>query len=484
MFNTVPDRLTRPMDPSEVRNGASTPGLGVWDGVSIIIGIVIGVTIFKAPPLIFANVSGPWQGLAVWVLGGALSLIGALCYAELASTYPRSGGDYVYLTRAYGPMVGFLFGWAQLSAILTGSIGAMAYVFSDYAVAFWQADSSEIYAGSAHGAWLAAGAVAILTLMNGFGVLLSKRTQNLLTLTKVLGLAAILVAGVLSSGSGVPAVAQPMSGPGFGFAMIFVLYAYGGWNDAAFVAADVRDPQRNIVRVLLLGTASIAAVYVLINAAFLAGLGFEGVRSSSAPATDILEPILGGWGARGMGLLVMASALGAINGLIFTGSRIYTSVGADHRLFARLGHWHPRLGAPIWSLATQATFALSMILVVGTQSGQDLLDSWMTRVGLAPLPWDEFGGGFDTLVAATAPVFWSFFLLTGISLFVLRVKDRSVERPFSVPLYPIVPCLFCLTSVYMLWSAVAYARELSLIGIGPVLIGIPLYAFSSRGGRA
>jgi amino acid transporter len=468
------------MDPTEYRTGASTPRLGVWDGVSIIVGIVVGVTIFKAPPLIFANVSGPWQGLGAWMLGGVLSLIGALCYAELASTYPRSGGDYVYLTRAFGRLVGFLFGWAQLSVVLTGSIGAMAYVFSDYATAFCGAGAAGTIDPSGRGAWFAAGAVALLTLMNGFGVLLSKRTQNLLTLSKVLGLAAILVAGLLATSAPVPRVVQPMSGPGFGFAMIFVLYAYGGWNDAAFVAADVRDPQRNIVRVLLFGTASIALLYVLINAAFLAGLGFEGVRGSSTPASDVLEPILGEWVAKGMGLLVMASALGAINGLIFTGSRIYTSVGADHRLFARLGRWHPRLGAPIWSLVTQATFALSMILLVGTSTGRGLLDAFTLRIGLAPLPWDRFGGGFDTLVAGTAPVFWLFFLLTGISLFVLRWKDGSVERPFSVPLYPVIPGVFCLTSVYMLWSAIDYARHLSLIGIAPLAIGILLYAATNR----
>lgn len=465
------------MDPPAPESAAVTARLGVWDGVSIIIGIVIGVTIFKAPPLIFSNVSGPWQGIAAWGLGGVLSLIGALCYAELASTYPRSGGDYVYLTRAYGRLTGFLFGWAQLSVILTGSIGAMAYVFSDYAIEFWGGGAT---GASAWGAWYAAGAVALLTLVNGFGVLMSKRTQNLLTFAKVLGLAAILIAGLLATGSGVPAAARPMSGPGFGFAMIFVLYAYGGWNDAAFVAADVRDPRRNISRVLLYGTAAIAGVYIAINAAFLAALGFEGVRASSAPATDILETTLGPWGAKGMGILVMVSALGAINGLIFTGSRIYTSVGADHRLFARLGRWHPRLGAPLWSLVTQAVFGLSMILGVGTETGRGWLDACMTGIGLSPLPWERFGGGFDTLVAGTAPVFWLFFLLTGISLFVLRRKDRDLPRAFSVPLFPFVPIIFCLTSVYMLWSALDYARQLSAIGLVPLAIGVGLYLATNR----
>ena len=452
--------------------------LGVWDGVSIIVGIVVGVTIFKAPPLIFSNVSGPIQGLAAWGLGGLLSLIGALCYAELASTYPRAGGDYVYLTRAYGRLTGFLFGWAQLSVILTGSIGAMAYVFSDYAVEFWsQSGGSEI------GAWYAAAAVAGLSLVNGLGVLMSKGIQNILTLAKVLGLVAICAAGLWATDGGIaPPLDTPEgSGLGFGFAMIFVLYAYGGWNDAAFVAADVRDPQRNIARVLLYGTGMIVIIYLLINAAFLSALGFEGLRASSAPAIDVLEPWLGQWGGRSMGVLVMASALGAINGLIFTGSRIYASAGEDHRLFARLGRWNPRLGAPLWSLAVQAVFGLSMILGVGTEVGRTSFDVFMKGIGLSALPWERFGGGFDVLVAGTAPVFWLFFLLTGLSLFVLRRKDRDIERPFSVPFYPWVPIVFCSTSVYMLWSALDYARALSLIGIVPLLLGLVLYGWSERG---
>ena len=450
--------------------------LGVWDGVSIIVGIVVGVTIFKAPPLIFSNVSGPWTGLAAWALGGVLSLIGALCYAELASTYPRAGGDYVYLTRAYGRLSGFLFSWAQLSVILTGSIGAMAYVFSDYAVGFWSDGNA-----SSMSAWYAAGAVAVLTLVNGFGVLMSKGIQNFLTLAKILGLVAICVAGLMMTDFESASLTRPASesGMGFGFAMIFVLYAYGGWNDAAFVAADVRHPKRNISRVLLYGTATIILIYLLINAAFLSALGFEGLRASSAPAIEILEPLLGQWGGRAMGILVMASALGAINGLIFTGSRIYASAGEDHRLFERLGRWNQKLGAPLWSLGIQAAFGLSMILGVGTESGRSALDAVMVGLGLNPLPWERFGGGFDVLVAGTAPVFWLFFLLTGLSVFVLRRKDRGIERPFLVPLYPWTPIIFCLTSIYMLWSALDYARALSFIGILPLFIGLGLYALTN-----
>ena len=460
--------------PPHQNQSESVPAqLGLWDAVSIIVGIVVGVSIFRVPAMIFSNVEGPWQGMGVWAIGGLLSLVGALCYAELATTYPRSGGDYVYLTRAYGPLVGFLFGWAQLVAILTGSIGAMAYTFSDYAVTLFESDASL-------GVWLAVAAVLVLTLINLLGVVAGKTTQNLLTAAKVTGLVVIVAAGFLWGGSASLHASQPMEGPGLGLAMVFVLYAFGGWNDAAFVAAEVRNRQQNIPRALILGTSGITLIYLLTNAAYLFGLGFEGVRASAAPAADLLKNLIGEWGSTGMSLLVMISALGAINGLIFTGSRIYASLGNDYGLFAWLGRWHPRLGTPIWSLCTQSAVSVLLIAAVGTQFGRNAIDNVLIRIGLGSLPWQNYHGGFNTLVAATAPVFWFFFLLTGLSLFVLRVKDRHVRRPFSVPLFPIVPVVFCLTCTYMLFSSVMYARSLTLLGFVPVLLGLPLYVISRK----
>jgi amino acid transporter len=445
--------------------------LSPWDGVSIIIGIVIGVTIFEAPPLIFSNVGGPWQLMGVWVLGGVLSLIGAFCYAELTTAYPYSGGDYVYLTRAYGRWVGFLFGWAQLAAILTGSIGAMAYVFADYSARLWSLDKGR------WAVWLAAASVVLLAVINVLGIQVGKTVQNLLTIAKLGGMAAIVGAGLLW-GSGASLESVPLEGPGLGLAMIFVLYTYGGWNDAAFVAADVRDRRKNLPRVLLLGTGTIMVIYVLVNAGYMWGLGFEGVRASDAPAADVLGKLVGNWGSNAMCLVVMISALGAINGMIFTGSRVYASLGADHRVFAILGHWDPRFKAPIWSLATAAMFALLMIFTVGTTGGRAILDWVLAAFGFEPPPWDDFRGGFDMLVRGTAPVFWLFFLLTGVSLFVLRFIDPDRERPFRVPLYPVIPIIFCLTSVYMLYSSLTYARQLALIGLAPLALGIPLYFLS------
>ncbi len=329
-------------------------GLGLWDTISIIVGIVIGTTIFKIPGLIFSNASDPWSAFLVWAVGGLLALIGALCYAELATTYPRSGGDYVYLTRSFGPWAGFLFGWAQLVVVLTASIGAMAVVFGEFATGIKDLKgllpvnlSSELM--------YAVAAVVVLSLLNIIGVVLGKVAQNILTLAKVIGLVAILVAGFGWPQSN-PTEWRAMESPAFGWgalAMILVLYAYGGWNDAAFVAAEVRQRERNIPRALVLGVGLITVIYLLVNAAYMTGLGFEQARHADKLPALLLSQPFGEHAGMAMSVLVMVSALGAANGLIFTGSRVYATLGNDYSLFGWLGHWRPGRGAPILALLVQ-----------------------------------------------------------------------------------------------------------------------------------
>lgn len=530
-----------------------TARLGLWDAVSIIVGIVVGTSIFKSSPMVFNNVPNAWVGMGAWVLGGVLSFIGALCYAELATTYPRMGGDYVYLSRAFGKPVGFLFGWAQLAVILTGSIGAMAYAFGDYSVQYFDNRFGKEGDLAQHRdlaiVAFAAGSVIVLSLLNLIGVIFGKTVQNLLSVLKVLGLLAIVIAGIgwgtgespkpepksaappktpatkqkppadksntesvkSKTGTEAPKTAadkktasaksgEKSSDPAkktekkeptfseklasFGLAMVFVLYAFGGWNDAAFVASEVRDRHRNLPWALLYGIAGITVVYLLVNVGYLWGLGFEGLKGTFTPASDVLAGPFGENGSKVMSMLVMLSALGALNGLIFTGSRIFTALGQEHTVFAALGRWDPRLGVPIWSILAQAVVSLLLIFAVGTEMGRNAVDNSLSMVNSGPLPWGKYFGGFNTLVAGTAPVFWLFFLLTGVSLFVLRSKDPQVDRPFSVPLYPVVPLIFCGTSVYMLYSSMTYAKELSLLGFVPLAVGIPLYFFSRKTGES
>lgn len=417
------------------------------------VGIVIGVGIYESPPRVAANVAGPAALLLVWALGGLLAFIGALCYAELATAYPRSGGDYVYLTRAYGSWVGFLYGWAELLVIRTGSIAAMAFVFSDYMtrLAPLGPRSPVLYAAIV---------VGLLSLVNVLGVREGKWTQNALTVSKVLGLSAIAVIGVVSpfGGDPRPPLVHDASGS-FALAMIFVLWTYGGWNENAYVAAEVKDPQPNIPRSLLLGTGLVTLVYLGVNWAFLYGLGFDGLRSSRAAAADLAAAPLGGAGERLMAVLVAVSALGAVSGQIFTGARIGYAVGRDHTALYRLGVWNQRLGTPAWALIVQGLVTLALIAVFGSRDG------------------------FETLVKYTAAVFWFFFLLTGLSLFILRRKDGERPRPYAVLGYPLTPVVFCASSAFMLYGSLSYAPQESFWGGVIVLSGLPLYWLSSRGAR-
>ena len=443
--------------------------------MSIIVGIVVGTAIFKTPMMVFQNTAGVWQAMGVWLVGGVLSLCGAFCYAELATTYPRDGGDYEYLSRSFGRPIGFLFGWAQLAVVLSASIGQMAYAFADYAAAIWPAAASQA-------ASLAVAAIVALAMLNAGGVVAGKNTQNLLTAAKVLGLGGVVLAGLWAGKSvGHSPTAAPSSGnASLGLAMVFVLYAYGGWNDAAFVAAEVRDQRRNLPRALWIGIFAITIIYLVVNVVYLRVLGFDLARESSAPAADVVASAFGPSGRAAASVLVMLSALAAINGMILAGSRVYAVVGADYPRARWLATWNRQAAVPLAAILVQALVAVSLVLAVGTSTGKSLLDAGLTRVGIGGLPWDEYFGGFETLVAGSAPVFWAFFLLTGLAVFVLRWKDPDTERPFSIPGYPLPPLVFCATSLYMLYSSLAYARWLALLGIVPLALGVPLWWVARR----
>ena len=466
--------------------------LSVWDAMSVIVGIVVGAAIFKTPPIVFGAAGSVSAGLISWLIGAVLCLVGALCYAELATMHKRGGGDYVFLTKAYGPLIGFLFGWAQLTGVFSGSIGSMAYVFADHAKdvcrQLWGSAPQNIV-------WLAAVPVLILTAIHAAGVKPGKAIQNLLTIAKLLGLTLLVIVGLGLGAHGFETPAAPpgvngeSSSTNFGLAMILVLYAYGGWNDAVFVAAEVRDRQRNIPRALAGGLLLIAVLYLLINLAYLRGLGFAGLTSSQVPAVDVIRQAAAlpesvrSAGQVLIGLLVMVSSLGAVHGLLFTGSRLYAAVGEDHRVFRILGHWHPKLGTPVWALLAQGLLGVALIVIVGTDAGRNSIDLILKSTGIPPVPWGKFRGGFETLVAATAPIFWTFFLLTGVSVFLFRVREPDTERPFRVPGYPAVPGLFLLMSAWMLYRSLLYAETVVLLALVPLACGVPLYFLSRRLGQ-
>jgi amino acid transporter len=418
------------------------------DAIGLIIGIVIGAGIFRTPSIVAQNATSTSAIYLAWVLGGATSLIGALVYAELATAYPHAGGDYYYLTRAFGGRLAFLLGWARMSVIQTGSITLVSFVFGDYA--------SQIFSlGQYSSAIYAAAAVAVLSGLNIVGVRHGTRTQNVLTLVQVVGVIIVILAGLrLTSPEGVAEAAGPAGPSSFGLMMVFVLLTYGGWNEAAYVSGELRDVRRNMARVLIISVLVITTLYVLMNWAYLRAMGLNGVAHSEQVAADLMRRAFGELGAKGISVLIGIAALTTANATVFTGGRSTYALGCDFRQFASLGRWSSRTGTPVNALLLQGVISLVLVLL-----------GVFTR------------RGFETIVEYTAPVFWFFFLLTGIAFFVLRRKDAAISRPFRVPLYPVPPILFCIMCAYLLYSSLAYTGVGAFAGVAVLAAGGLLLLF-------
>lgn len=418
--------------------------LNLFDSTCLIVGIIIGAGIFQTAPDVAKGAFSAWGVLAIWMVGGLLSLCGALGYAELASAYPREGGDYVYLSRAYGPWAGFMFGWTQLAVVRPGDIALMAFIFATYAQAIHESFTG---ASLPHGQQIyACGAAVVLTVINVLGVRQGKWTQNILTSTKVLGLLGIIAVAAVAPRSTVQPVTSgslPLS-----LALIFVLFTFGGWNEMAYVAAEVKNPKRNIVRALVVGTVAVTVLYLLVNGAFLYTLGYNGMAASEAVAVDTVSTLFPDIGAKLISILICISALGALNGLIFTGARISYAVGADHRAFRALGVWHSKRGTPVRALLVQGIITVALIIILGS---------------------------FDHTLLYTAAAVYSFYLATNAAVIVLRFKEPHVERPYRVTGYPFTTILFCCVCAFLIYSAVAYKPEVAAVACGILLLGLPLY---------
>jgi len=428
--------------------------LGPREAIAIVVGIVIGAGIFKAPSLVAMNSSSETMMLLAWVLGGVISLIGALCYCELANAYPSAGGDYHFLHRAFGRHVSFLFAWSRFSVITTGSIALLAFVFGDY--------MSQVVPLGAYSAPIWGGlSIIVLTWINVRGVRQGAATQVVLTGLEVSGLILVFVAGVVAAVSGLGAsapaavAAAPVapaaafSLPAFGLAMVFVLLTFGGWNEAAYISAELRDRQRNMVRVMVFSLLLITALYLAANWAYLAGLGLSGMAKSKAVAADLLRISFGRTGEVVISLLVAIAALTSINATMIVGARSNFAAGRDWDALGKLGEWVDDRGTPVNALLVQGAFAMLLMLL-----------------GVAT------GGGFSTMVEYTAPVFWLFFLLAGLSLFVLRVREPDTPRPFKVPLFPVLPLVFCAACGYMLYSSLGYVGGSKFLGMNAAWVGV------------
>jgi amino acid transporter len=416
--------------------------LSVVDAIAIIVGIVVGAGIFKTPSIVAMGAGNKTVFLLLWPLGGLISLAGALCYAELASAYPNQGGDYHYFRLSFGGWVAFLFAWARLTVIQTGSIVILAFVFGDYAAQL-------LPVGPYGSAVCAAAAIIVLSIVNSLSLKHSTRTQNLLSGAKILGLLCICAVGILwPAPSSVGNESAYVSSGTLGLAMVFVLLSYGGWNEIAFASAEFHNLQRDMLRALVWGIIVITVAFVLVNLAYVNVLGLQGVAESDVVAADVMRRFFGDYGAKFISLLIAVSTLGAASATIFTGARTNYALGKTFAPLRFMGKWNERTDTPLAALLVQGLLSVALVIFGG----------WQRK-------------GFETLVEYTAPVFWFFFLLTGISLFILRRSDPDTIRHFRVPLYPVTPLLFCVACTYMLWSSLAYTGVGAAAGMLVLLSG-------------
>jgi len=437
--------------------GQPHPTLSLFDAVAMIVGLIVGAGIFGTPSIVAGAVESDTLLVAVWVAGGAFSIVGALCYAELATAFPSAGGEYYFIRRAYGRSLAFLYGWARMTVIVAGSIAVFAYLFGDYM-------SRLVNLGAYSSAIWAALIVGVLTLVNYLGIREGKATQNLFTILEVGGLVAIIVAGLLIAPE--PATAAPAAagadrpwylGAGIGSAMVFVLFTYGGWNDAAYISAEVRDRSRNMVRALLVSIGLVTLLYMLVNVAYLKGLGYDAMAHSDAVAADLLKAAWGPTGEKLISFMVAVAALTSVNGSMIVGARSNYALGRDWPMLGFLGRWHEPSGSPRTAMVVQGVIALALVAFGAVQNA-----------------------GFKGLVEYSLPVFWGFFLLVGMALFVLRAKEPDAPRPFRVPGYPVVPAVFVLMCGYLLYSSLAYHRSHAVVGLVVLAVGAAVMLLGRR----
>ncbi len=428
--------------------------LNLWDASAIVVGCIIGAGIFRVPHAIAQHLQNPLAILLTWVAGGVLSMTGALCYAELAGLFPKTGGDYIYLRETYGSLVSFLFGWTKLFVERTGTIAIIAFVFSEYVS--YLVGFPKDYTRA-----VAVAAIVALTAANMVGLKYGKTIQNIFTTIKVLALAFIIVLGLLflpreiHQGHIFPLV----TGERFSFSMIqsagialiFILWTYGGWTEAAYVAEEVENPSRNLPLAIIGGLAGVTLLYILINLVYYLYLSGNEIRETKLVASAVVEKMIGPWGGKLVALFVASSTFGALNGYILTGGRILYALGEDHALFRKLSTVHARFHTPFMALIFNGACAVILVL---------------TKT-------------FDQLMEYTTIIISIFFALTGLAVIILRHKRPDDFRPYKVWGYPLTPVIFVASTFLFIGNAIATEPGESLFGFVLASLGLILY-FVSR----
>lgn len=489
--------MTDPQHQRQVEraNAGLLPALSLFTTTMLVIGGVIGSGIFRKPGVMAAQVGSPEVLLGIWVLAGVITLIGALTNAEVAAMIPGTGGQFLFFERMYGPFVAYLYGWAVFAVIQTGSIAALATVFSEYATQFVALPelSGPMATFSFHVPFigdvtpfreigvkgLAALLIIVLTIINYLGVKFGGVVQNVFTIAKLVGmLLLVLGAFLLPVGGSVAhlttasSALQPqglMLVVAIAAALQGAFWAYDGWNRITYIAGEVKDPQRNLPRSLFIGMAAVMVIYVTLNIAYAWVMPIGEMAQSKLVAADVADQFFAG-GGRWIALVVMISTLGAANGCILASARVYFAMARRNVFPALLGRAHPRYHTPAASLVVQAVWSILLL----------------------------FSGTFDTLTDTLIFVSWIFYGASAYGVFVLRRKEPDTPRPYRVPGYPWLPWIFILFSAVFLVltiyndvtayrAAVAAGKPAvinSALGAALVLLGAPVYFFYHGKARA
>ncbi len=418
------------------------------DTTMISVGSMIGSGIFLVPASIALFVHSPSWSIAAWIIGGIVSLFGALSIAELGTMYPNAGGLYVYLKEAYGPMWGFLYGWSAFAVIRTASISAVAVGFATYLGYFVPLSTLGINS-------VAIISIVALTMINCLGVKSGAIVQNVLTLVKIGTLAIVAVLGIFygsssnfsTGGLGEIPLAN-MAGP-FGLALVAVLWAYDGWIQTTFVAGEVKEPQKNIPRALIISTVLVIVIYVTVNLAYMATLSIDKISQSTLVLSDMITVVVGTTGAALAAIAVIISTLGCNNGLVLAPARIYYAMSRENLFFKRLALVHPKFGTPVQSLVLQGIWA-SLLVLTGT---------------------------FEQLITYVVFASWIFYAMAAAAVILLRKNKPELARPYKAWGYPYTPIIFIIFSTYLVVNTLIENPRDSFIGLGLVLIGLPAFYY-------
>ncbi len=415
------------------------------DLIFIVVGTVIGSGIFLTPGSVVQNSGSGGVALVVWAVGGVLSLLGALTFAELGASRPNAGGLYVYMRDAFGPALAFLFGWTMFLVIGSGSLATLAAAFPRYVGVF-------VTLSPAAEKVISILMIAAVAALNVRGTRSSANVQGVATALKALVIVGLAIAFIVAAPERAPQTWWPehftlSTFTGAITAMIGVLWAYEGWQYVTFSAGETLDPQRTFGRGIVIGTVLLIGVYVLANVGYIAALGIDGVAASRRVASDAAGAILGSGAAAAVSGVILVSIASAANGLTLTLPRLFYAMAGDRLFFSRLAEVHPRLGTPAASIVATALWSSVLVL----------------------------SGTFEQLLTYVVFMSWVWFALAAMAIFVLRHREPDAPRPFRTPGYPVTPAAFVLSALVIVGNTVIAQPTQSVIGLGITLAGIPAY---------